>query len=176
KAHRSGRRLDAAPIVWIELHGDPDKPISTGIRQRSEQHGMDDAEDGGVGADAKREGADDDRREPRCAQERAHRESGVLPQVVEPPERPRIAMQVLRPRHSTKGAPSGQTGLGISQPPTLILVLKDTEVRRQLAFELGLSAVRLEEMDEPKQESSKSSHHYGSLSRRASTNPARRRH
>jgi hypothetical protein len=46
-------------------------------------------------------------------------------------------------------------------------------VRRQLAFELGLGAVRLEEMDETKQESSKGSHCYGSWSRRASTNPAR---
>ena len=38
-------------------------------------------------------------------------------------------------------------------------------MRGELAFELGLSAVRLEEMDETKQESSKSSHRYGSFSR-----------
>ena len=130
KAHRSGRCLGAAPIVWIELDGDPDKPISTGKRQRAQQHGMDDAEDGGVGADAEREGADDDRGEPRCAQEGAHRESGVLPEVVEPPERPRIAMQLLCPRHSTQRASSRQAGVGIGQPPTLVLVLEDTEVRR----------------------------------------------
>src|SRR3954470_16157646 len=92
KAHRSGRRLDAAPIVWIELDGEPDKPISTGKRQRSEQHGMDDAEDGCVGADAERESAHDHRGEPRRAQERARRESRVLPEIVEPPERPGIAM------------------------------------------------------------------------------------
>ena len=130
KAHRSDRRFDAAPIVWLELGGDPDKPIGTGIRQRAEQHGMDDAEDGGVGADAEREGADDDRGEPRRAQERARRESGVLTEVVEPPERPRIAMQLLRLRHSTKRASSRQAGLGVGQPPTLVLVLEDTEVRR----------------------------------------------
>ena len=176
KAHRSGRRFDAAPIVWIELGGDPNKAIGTGIRQRSEQHGMDDAEDGGVGADAEREGAHDDRGEPRRAQERARRESRVLTEVAEPPERPGIAMEFLRLRNPAERASSRQAGLGIGQPPTLVLVLKDTEVRRQLAFELGLSAVRLEEMDETKQESSKSSHRYGSLSRRASTNPARRRH
>ena len=66
--------------------------MSTGKRQLAQQHGIDDAEDGGVGADAEREGSDDDRSEPWCAQERAHRESGVLPEVVEPPERPGIAM------------------------------------------------------------------------------------
>ena len=53
---------------------------------------MDDAEDGGVGADAEREGAHDDRGEPRRAQERSHRESRVLTEVAEPTERPRIAM------------------------------------------------------------------------------------
>ena len=79
KAHRSGRRFRSPPIARIELDGESDKPIRTGIRQRAEQHGMDDAEDGGVGADAEREGADDDRGEPRRAQERAHRELGVLP-------------------------------------------------------------------------------------------------
>jgi hypothetical protein len=160
KAHGSARCFRSTSIVWIELDGDSDKPIRTGIGQRTEQDSMDDAEDGGVGADAEREGADDDRGEARCAPERAHRESGVLPEVVEPPEGPRIAMQVLRPRHATKRASSRQAGLGIGQPPTLVLVLEDTEVRRQLAFELGLSAVRLDEMDETKQESSQSSHRY----------------
>ena len=52
---RSGRRFDAAPIVRIELDGDPDKPISTGKRQRAQQHCMDEAEDGCVGADAEAE-------------------------------------------------------------------------------------------------------------------------
>jgi len=137
---------------------------------------MDDAEDGSVGADAEREGADDDRGEPRCALERAHRESGVPPEVAEPPERPRIAMQFFRLRHPTQRASSGEARLRVGQPPAFVLVLKDTEVRRQLAFELGLGALRLEEMDETKPESSKGSHHYGSLSRSASTNPARRRH
>ena len=85
-------------------------------------------------------------------------------------------MEFLRLRNPAECASSLQAGLGIGQPPTLVLVLEDTEVRRELAFELGFSAVRLEEMDETKQESSKSSHRYGSLSRRASTNPARRRH
>lgn len=85
-------------------------------------------------------------------------------------------MQLPRLRNPAERASSRQAGLGIGQPPTLVLVLEDTEVRRQLAFELGLSAVRLEEMDETKQESSNDSHRYGSLSRRASTNPARRRH
>jgi hypothetical protein len=91
-AHRSGRGLAAASIVWIELDGDPNKAISTRIRQRSEQHGMDDAEDGCVGTDAERKGADYDSGEPRRAHERARRESRVLTEVAEPTERPGIAM------------------------------------------------------------------------------------
>ena len=129
-AYRSRRGLDAAPIAWIELDGDPNKAISTGIRQRSEQHGMDDAEDGGVGADAEREGAHHDRGEPRRAHERARRESRVLTQVAEPPERSGIAMEFLRLRHPAERASSRQAGRGIGQPPTFVLVLKDTEVRR----------------------------------------------
>src|SRR3954462_8737397 len=82
KAHRSGRRLDAAPIVWIELDGDPNKAISTGIRQRSEQHGMDDAEGGCVAADAGRESAHAPRGDPGRAKGRARRESRVLPEIV----------------------------------------------------------------------------------------------
>ncbi len=116
KAHRRGRVFDAAPILWIELDGDPNKAIRTGIRQRAEQHGMDDAEDGGVGADAERERADDDSGEPRRAHERARRESGVLPEVVEPPERPRIAMKFLRLRNAAERTSGRQAGISVGQP------------------------------------------------------------
>jgi hypothetical protein len=95
------------------LGGDPDKPIGTGIGQRAEQHGMDHAEDGGVGADAQREGAHDDGGEPRRAQECAGRESGVLPEIVEPSERPGVAMQFLRLRDPPEYASGRQAGLGI---------------------------------------------------------------
>jgi len=61
-------------------------------------------------------------------------------------------------RNPAERASSRQAGLGVGQTPTPVLVLEEREVRRQLAFELGLGAVRLEEMDETKQESSKSRH------------------
>ena len=73
-------------------------------------------------------------------------------------------MELLRLRHPAERASSRQAGLGVGQPTALVFVLEETEVRRQLAFELGLGAVRLEEMDETKQESSKSRHRYASVS------------
>ena len=136
---------------------------------------MDDAEDGGVGADADRERANHDCGEPRRAHERAHRESCVLPEVVEPAERPRIAMHSFACATPPNARRAARRASPSVNPRRLYLVLEDTEVRGQLAFEFGLSAMRLEEMDETQQESSDSRHRYGSLSRRASTKPARRR-
>ena len=47
----------------------PHEPIRLLERQRPQQHGVDDAEDGGVGADAEREHGDDRERERRGAEQ-----------------------------------------------------------------------------------------------------------
>ncbi|HEU4994475.1 MAG TPA: hypothetical protein VFT29_06625, partial [Gemmatimonadaceae bacterium] len=84
-------------------------------------------------------------------------------------------MKFLHLRNPAERASSCQAGLRVGQPTTLVFVLEDTEVRGELTFKLGLTAARLEEVDETKQESPDSRHRYGSSSRSASTKPARRR-
>ena len=50
-------------------------------RQRLQQHGVDDGEDGGVGADADGEGQDGGRREAAVLPQQAEGEAGVLEQA-----------------------------------------------------------------------------------------------
>ena len=53
-------------------------PVGIGPRQRPQQHGVDDAEDRGVGADAERQREDRHRGEARIARERAGAETQIL--------------------------------------------------------------------------------------------------
>ena len=55
------------------------------VRQRLEQHAVDDAEDRAVGADAERERDDGDEREPGRSPQDAHRVGEVLPQLASTP-------------------------------------------------------------------------------------------
>ena len=52
--------------------------VGLGVGQRPQQHAVDDAEDGGVGADAEAERQDEGEREPRHAGQRAQREADVV--------------------------------------------------------------------------------------------------
>ena len=60
-AHSGSRDPEVVEAERRERAGDEDQPLGLGIRQRLEQHAVDDAEDGGVGADAERERQDRDR-------------------------------------------------------------------------------------------------------------------
>jgi hypothetical protein len=66
--HVSGRD---GTLLAAEQRSDPDGAIGVGIRKWAEQEGVDDAEDGGVGADAERQRHDDDERQPGTAQQPA---------------------------------------------------------------------------------------------------------
>ena len=52
------------------------------VGERVDQRAVEDAEDGGVGADADGQGAGGEQREPRCAEEEPHAMSQVLQQRV----------------------------------------------------------------------------------------------
>src|SRR5882724_8846531 len=57
------------------MRGSPPRPIFVAIDERAEQHAADDAEDGGIGADAERERDHDGGGQPFDAQQRAHGEA-----------------------------------------------------------------------------------------------------
>src|SRR2546430_897970 len=61
---------------------DLDEPVRSGVRQRLEQHGVDRAEDGGIGADAEREREHGDEREAGASREGADRVPEILEQGV----------------------------------------------------------------------------------------------
>jgi hypothetical protein len=63
------------------------------VRQRREQHAVNDAEDGAVGADAEGECRDAGRGERRLAPDRAHRVANVLKDRFEPRQAAPIAMR-----------------------------------------------------------------------------------
>ena len=56
-------------------------PIDVGIRQLPQQHGVDDAEDRGIGADAERQSGHSDTGEAGPFPERAESEAHVLPHI-----------------------------------------------------------------------------------------------
>ena len=65
------------------------------VGQRAQQHGVDDAEDRGIGADAERQGQQDDGGVGRVLSQVAERESDVLRHHVDRAHAPRLATVVL---------------------------------------------------------------------------------
>ena len=116
--------------------------IGVAIRQRPQQDGADDAEDGGVGADAERERDHGDggeaRRPPQRAQRRARR------------SRRRSSSQMnvrasrcrsLRVRDAAERAPRREARLVRGHAAAPILVLEQGEVRVDLARDFRLGAI-----------------------------------
>ncbi len=71
---------DAVAVV-LNLGPDHDDAVGFVVGQRGEERGVDDAEDGGVGADAESEGEDSDRGEAGVFPEEAEAEDEVAPAV-----------------------------------------------------------------------------------------------
>ena len=69
---------DGVLIAVFEAFEDFDEAIGRGIRQRAQQHGVERAEDRGVGADPEREREDGDGREAGAAAEQAKADHRVL--------------------------------------------------------------------------------------------------
>ena len=98
-AHEVGRRelvggavrVDGAHLV---------QAVGRAERQRLDQHGVHDAEDGGVRADAEGEGEDGDRGEPRGAPQGAHGVRRVLPQFADELDSRHSSSSPLVDRHA----------------------------------------------------------------------------
>jgi len=99
------RRRQATPIDI--LHGVVDQPIAVGVGQRPQQHRVDDAEDRGIGADAKRQCQNDDGSEARYSAERAHRIADIPAGVIQPCERASLPVKLFRVLYAAKCALRG---------------------------------------------------------------------
>jgi hypothetical protein len=77
-----------------------DDPIGVRERQRLEQHGADDAEDGGVGADAESKGEERGPGERRRVAQRADGVSQVLQQLIDSAHRLVLLVATAPPDHA----------------------------------------------------------------------------
>ena len=76
-----GLVVDAGTLALRHQHVHEHQPLGVGERQRLEQHGVDDGEDRGIGADAERERGDGDRRKCRRAAQQPQRVADVLEEI-----------------------------------------------------------------------------------------------
>src|SRR5204862_825792 len=83
---------------WKKVVDEPHQPVRVLVWEGSKQHGVDDAENGGVGADTEREGQDRGGREHRRAGQLPNRIGRVLTKVVDQLQAPRFAAPLL-PAH-----------------------------------------------------------------------------
>ena len=105
------------------------EPIGAGVRQRAEEYGVDEAEDGGVGGDADRQCQQRRARERGAAAQRADAVADVAREIVDPRDAALIAAGVHRLGEAGGGRP--RAGVG-----------GEREVRAQLLLEIGVAPIR----------------------------------
>ena len=99
------RPFAVAELASGQIFVHPDQLIRILVRQRTQQHGVHDAEDRRVRADPEREGKHDDAGEAWRATQCARRVLQIAAKIVEPDERARIALQLLPAQLAAKIAP-----------------------------------------------------------------------
>ncbi len=131
------RPLDIAPQF--------DQAGRRGIRERAEDDGIDDAENGGVGANA--EGQGENRHEGECGAvtQGSHRVAQVLPQGFEPVKRPHLSTGLL-PQGGVAELVSGGAG-GIFESHTGLAVPAGAggEMEFEFLFQLAIEAAAQEQ-------------------------------
>ena len=119
--------------------GGGDEAGGVAIRERAEEDGIDDAEDGRVGADAQGGGQDDDGGECRVVLEAAAGVPQVGREAVEPRELPHFAYLLLDARDVSECALGRMTGLIGRQAGLLELFGFEFQIGAQFAFQVVLA-------------------------------------
>ena len=141
------RRGDAPTILAQGLHRH--QLLGIVVRQRAQQHGVDDAEHHRVGADANREREHGDRREPRRAAHQTRAAAQILEGHVEPRQARAIAIAFLRlfdPAEAPEGPPAC---LVARHPGADVVVDVQLQVAFELVRELALAPVTSEKTEQP---------------------------
>ena len=122
-----------------------DEPLGVGNRQRPQQHGVDDGEDGDAGADAESDGQHGDPCEGRIAQERPEASPRLTDDRIDPcaePNVPHLLGHLVDPAElETGGAP----GLVRRHPRRALLLDQHVEVAVEFLPELVLDLIAMEE-------------------------------
>ena len=122
-----------------------DERLTIRVGQRLEQHAVDDAEDGRVGANAERHRHDDDHGETGIAAKGPDPVPHVLRDRFGDAREPRVPDVVLDPVHDAEGAHGGLAGRHRRHPGPDVLLGEHVEMEGQLCVELALVARTPEE-------------------------------
>ena len=145
--------------------------------QRAKEQPVQDREDRGVGADAEGKRQDDRDRESRTLDERAAGVAQVLPEVVQPGERPDLPVDLPGLRDAAEAAQGRLTrGLG-RQSLSDVLLRRFRQMARDLVVEVAVHLPRSDEGPQPRQKDPQARHDGSSeILKKRSTMPAARCH
>ena len=117
---------------------DRNEPIRLLVRQRPQQHRVRHAEHRSVGANRQRQRDDGGHRETGRAAQRPRRVGQIAPEIVDPDNRPRVAVELLRLLQAAEREPRRAMGVVRSQATAAVFVFEQSQVRRYLAREIRL--------------------------------------
>ena len=120
-------------------------------RQHAQQNGIEQAEDGGVGADAYRQREHRDGREHRRLPQHARAVTDIARQVVQHVEAANVAALFPNLLHAAKSDAGRPARLGIAHSRRPVLARLHFEVQVQLFVEFGLGAAAAHEGAKPQQ-------------------------
>src|SRR5579883_513191 len=115
-----------------------------GIGQRLEQNGIDDTENGGVGADTQGERQDRDSGKSRTLAERAKGVAEVLEKGIKPGQPAEFPIDFLELCGATEANPRGADGLFMAHATAKIFFCEQIEMAFELAFEFLVHKARRE--------------------------------
>ena len=144
-------------------------------RERPEHEAVEEAEDGGRGADADRERHDGDEREAGVAAEQSERVPPVAACILEPRERPCVALAILRQLDAAEHAAGRGARLHRIEALALEITREHIEVRGHFARQLALFRAGPQEAEEPPPEAPQRAVHAGSSASSLSMRLDRRR-
>ncbi len=110
------------------------------------------------------------------ASEHAHGIPSIAPGIVQPPERPRVAVQLLGLIDTSKGQSCRTAGVVGRQPATSVLVFEEPQVRRDLTFEVRFLTIRVDGVDQSPEDAPQAAHHSPSFVSKRFTRSAERCH
>ena len=119
---------------------------------------MDDAEDGGVGADAERQRQDGDDGKAGCATERSRGVPHVLLRILQPAHRAFVAMAFFHLLDAAERTLRHSPGIVRRQAAPSKLVFKQREVSVELARKVGLRRAGTDGVEQAHQEASHAPH------------------
>ena len=155
---------------------DDDQPVRVAVRQRAQQHGIDDAEDRRRGADRDTDGEHDGDGKASIDGEPAHGVLDVAARILEPGDRARLAVELLGPFDAAEREPGGTSRRVRRHAAAPMLVFEEREVRGDFTGEVVVGASRAQERRQPGREPAQPAHHSGSSASSRLTRLAERCH